>query len=158
MIELRQMLSKALLGVALFYPAGAHAHVRWFVDNATAETHSFEPYTVSEPTVLAWGLIAVALMGIAIFLDLKLPTLAVPNTKLRHDVMELMRVLTGMSLLLTAYEGNLIAPHLQATGGFGLVLVILQTFVGILLLSNHFLHHAAIPTKLIYSKERANPK
>ena len=144
MTALRNTLTKALLGVALFYPAGAHAHVRWFVDGAGGDTASFQPYALSEPAVLAWVLIASALIGTAVFLDVKLPTIAVPNTKLRHDVMELMRVLTGMSLLLTAYEGSLIAPHLQAVGGFGLVLLFVQASVGILLLSNHFLHHAAI--------------
>ncbi len=150
MIDLKNTLAKALLGVALVYPACAHAHVRWFVDSASPDTAVFQPYALSEPAVLAWILIAMALIGTAVFLDTKLPIMAVPNTKLRHDVMELMRVLTGMSLLLTAYEGSLIAPHLQAVGGFGLALLFVQAAVGILLLSNHFLHHAAILLLLMF--------
>jgi uncharacterized membrane protein YphA (DoxX/SURF4 family) len=150
MNKFRSIVTKALLGAALFYPAGAHAHVRWFVDSASADAVSFQPYALSEPAVLAWVLIAIALIGTAVFLDVKLPTVAVPNTKLRHDVMELMRVLTGMSLLLTAYEGSLIAPHLQAVGGFGLALLFVQASVGILLLSNHFLHHAALLLLLMF--------
>lgn len=150
MIDLKNTFAKKLLVVALFYPAGAHAHVRWFVDSARADTASLQPYSLSEPAVLAWILTALALIGTAVFLDTKLPTIAVPNTKLRHDVMELMRVLTGMSLLLTAYEGSLIAPHLHAAGGFGLALLFVQAAVGILLLSNHFLHHAAILLLLMF--------
>jgi len=57
--------------------------------------------------------------------------------------MEMMRILTGMSLLLTAYDGALVAPHLKAIDGIGLFLVYLQAGIGLLLLSNHFLHYAA---------------
>ncbi|MEM9238335.1 MAG: DoxX family membrane protein, partial [Pseudomonadota bacterium] len=50
----------------------------------------------------------------------------------------------------TAYDGALIAPHLQAHGGFGLFLVFLQAGIGILLLSNHFLHHAALLMLILF--------
>lgn len=133
---------------ALVLPGVATAHVRWFVegDNAAPAV----PYTLSDPAVWIWALIAVALVAIAVVLDTKLPALAVPDSKIRHDVMELMRLLTGMSLLLTAYEGSLIAPHLLASGGFGLALVLLQAGIGLLLLSNHALHHAAILLLLLF--------
>lgn len=150
MIDLRNISAMAILGAILLYPAEVHAHVRWFVDDAANDAADFQPYALSEPAVLAWSLIAMALIGTAVFLDTKLPTMAVPNTKLRHDVMVLMRVLTGMSLLLTAYEGSLIAPHLQAVGGFGLALLFVQAVVGILLLSKHFLHHAAFLLLLMF--------
>ncbi|MGR3513024.1 MAG: hypothetical protein ACU0GG_09690 [Paracoccaceae bacterium] len=130
------------IGVSFFPPTAATAHVRWFVENGNAPPPV--PHTLSDPAVWIWAMIAITLVDTAILLDTRLPALAVPNSKVRHDVMELMRILTGMSLLLTAYDGSLIAPHLQAVGNFGLALVLLQAGTGLLLLSNHARHHAAL--------------
>ncbi|MDJ0637955.1 MAG: hypothetical protein QNJ20_03915 [Paracoccaceae bacterium] len=77
-------------------------------------------------------------------LEDRLPRPTIANTKVRHDGMELMRILVGMSLLLTAYGGQVFAPHLTASGGAGTALVFLQALIGILLISNHFLHYAAV--------------
>ncbi|WP_152544544.1 DoxX family membrane protein [Actibacterium mucosum] len=118
--------------------------------NDALQQHVIEPFRLFEPAVLIWIAIAAVLVAIAIVLDLKLPTPPIAPTKIRHDVMELMRILTGMSLLLTAYDGGLIAPHLQATGYLGGSLLFLQAGIGILLLSNHFLHHAALLMLLMY--------
>lgn len=139
-----------MVAIVLAFPLRGWAHVRWFVDAANPDVADIEPYALTDPAVLIWIAIAIALIGIAIFLDEKLPSLPIVNTKVRHDIMELMRILTGMSFLLTAYEGALVAPHLQAHGGFGLALVFLQAGIGLLLLSNHFLHHAAIVMLLMY--------
>lgn len=136
--------------LALLFPSDGHAHVRWFVDSDNPDSVAFEPYMLSDPAVLVWIAIGVVLIGIAVFLDRKLPGLPIADTKIRHDVMELMRILTGMSFLLTAYEGALVAPHLQAHGGLGTFLVFLQAGIGLLLLSNHFLHHAAILILLLF--------
>ncbi len=137
-----------IIGTAFLLPNAAAAHVRWFVEESDAAPAV--PFTLSDPAVWIWALIAIALVATAILLDGKLPALAVPNSEVRHDVMELMRMLTGMSLLLTAYEGSLIAPHLEAVGGFGLALVLLQAGIGLLLLSNHALHHAALLLLLLF--------
>ena len=138
----------SMIGAVFLLPNTATAHVRWFVDGGDATPPA--PYTLADPAVWIWAMIAAALVATAIVLDTKLPAFAVPHTKVRHDVMELMRILTGMSLLLTAYDGSLIAPHLQASGGFGLALVLLQAGIGLLLLSNHALHHAAILLLLLF--------
>lgn len=138
----------SMIGAVFLLPNTATAHVRWFVEGGNAAPPV--PYTLADPAVWIWAMIAVALVATTIVLDTKLPAFAVPNTKVRHDVMELMRILTGMSLLLTAYDGSLIAPHLQAAGGFGLALVLLQAGIGLLLLSNHALHHAALLLLLLF--------
>lgn len=138
-------LTFALITIAAFLnPSSGRAHVRWFVDNENPNVANFEPYALSDPIVLTWIAIALVLIVVAIVLDTKLPSFPIVDTKIRHDVMELMRILAGMSLLLTAYDGALIAPHLVASGGFGLALVFLQAVIGLLLLSNHFLHYASI--------------
>jgi len=136
------------IGVPFLLPTAATAHVRWFVEDEN--DLSTVPYTLSDPAVWAWASIAMALVATAVVLDTKLPAFAAPHTKVRHDVMELMRILTGMSLVLTAYDGSLIAPHLEAVGGFGLALVLLQAGIGLLLLSNHALHHAALFLLLLF--------
>lgn len=128
----------------------SHAHVRWFVDSNNPSIENFQPYSFSDPAVLIWVAVALSMIGIAIFLDGRLPPVPIANTKIRHDVMELMRILTGMSFLLTAYDGALIAPHLEAHGTLGILLVFLQAGIGLLLLSNHFIHHAAILIILLF--------
>ncbi|MEM1387030.1 MAG: DoxX family membrane protein [Pseudomonadota bacterium] len=133
----------ALLALAAL-PAPALAHVRWFTDADAAAMADFPTYAITDPPVLTWIVIGLVLVVIAICLDGRLPKVPVVNSKIRHDAMELLRVFTGMSLLLTAYGGALIAPHLLAYGAFGYALLFLQAFIGIMLISNHFVHHAAI--------------
>ncbi|MEM9359901.1 MAG: DoxX family protein [Pseudomonadota bacterium] len=148
--QLMWFICAAVVMIAVLAPESVQAHVRWFVDSDNPGPSKFEPYGLFEPAVLIWMAVALVLIAIAIFLDTKLPVIPVADTKVRHDVMELMRILTGMSFLLTAYDGALVAPHLQAHGGFGLVLVFLQAGIGILLLSNHFLHHAALLILILF--------
>jgi uncharacterized membrane protein YphA (DoxX/SURF4 family) len=62
----------------------------------------------------------------------------------RHDFIEILRIFTGMSMLLTAYEGAIIAPHLIADGPFGTKLIFLQAIIGILFIANRFVRYAAI--------------
>jgi len=119
------------------------AHVRWFVAEDAGERVNLNAILLSNPIMIAWIFIALGMICTAIVLDSRLPVIPIANTKIRHDVMELMRIFTGMSLLLTAYEGALIAPHLIAVGGMGTLLIFLQAFIGVLLLSNHFIHIAA---------------
>jgi len=122
----------------------ASAHVRWFTDPDDPTLSSFPLYSFTDGPVLAWIGIGIVLISIAIVLDGRLPVIPIVDTKIRHDVMELMRILTGMSLLLTAYGGELIAPHMSAYGAFGIALVFLQALIGLLFISNHFVHYAAV--------------
>lgn len=129
LFNIRLALASTLaLGLALFTNSG-FAHVRWFIDSNNPDVADFQPYSFSDPEVLIWTAIALVLIAISIFIDGKLPKVPIVSSKIRHDVMELMRIFVGMSFLLTAYEGALIAPHLIAYGGFGLVLVFLQTLI-----------------------------
>jgi len=128
----------------LFAPVASWAHVRWFIDSKDPGLPNVEPYALHDTAVLAWIAIALVMILVAIFLDTKLPSFPVANTKIRHDVMELMRILTGVSFLLTAYDGAIVAPHLDVTSGVGLAFVFLQAAIGLMLLSNNFLHQAAV--------------
>lgn len=127
----------------------AFAHVRWFVDG-TATVETFEPYRLTDPEVLAWIAIALTLISLSVFLELRLPNIRIVDTKTRHDFIEILRVFTGMSMLLTAYEGAIIAPHLVAFGTFGLILLFAQAGIGIMLIANRFVRHAAILMVLLH--------
>lgn len=140
----------ALFAMVGLWATQAQAHVRWFTDENDPALASFPTYGLTDLPVLIWIGIGLTLVAIAVFLDGRLPIVPVVNTKLRHDAMELLRVFTGMSLLLTAYGGELVAPHLTAYGSFGTALVFLQAIVGIMLISNHLVHHAAILLILLY--------
>lgn len=129
--------------------ADAAAHVRWFVDpSATVET--FEPYRLADVAVLVWIAVALLLIGASVALDTRLPNVRIVDTKTRHDFIELLRVFTGMAMLLTAYEGAIIAPHLIAFGTFGTFLLFAQAGIGILLIANRFVRQAAILMMLLH--------
>lgn len=122
---------------------GAFAHVRWFVDaNVTVE--NFEAYSITDPEVLIWIAISLMIVLASIVLDTKLPNVRIVGSDTRHDFIEILRIFTGMSMLLTAYEGAIIAPHLVAYGAFGTKLIFLQAIIGILFIANRFVRHAAI--------------
>ncbi|MEM7632818.1 MAG: hypothetical protein AAF227_12545 [Pseudomonadota bacterium] len=142
------VLALAALG-ALMLATHASAHVRWFVDGA-ATVEAFQPYAITDIEVIVWIAIAVALVFASVVLDMRLPTVRIVASKTRHDFIELLRVFSGMSMLLTAYEGAIIAPHLSAFGTFGTVLLFTQAVIGILLISNRFVRHAAILMILLH--------
>lgn len=125
----------------LIIATGAGAHVNWFVGS---DTEPLANVSVTEPIFLAWLCLAFAMVLASIWLDGKLPTLRVAQSKLRHDFMEILRVFTGMSFLLTAYEGSLVAPHKVADGSFGLALVVMQAVIGIMLIANRWIKTAAV--------------
>lgn len=141
MFDYRRVLAAAvlLLGAST---GSAAAHVNWFVDRTNAP--QFEPYALSEPIVVIWLAIVALMVGFSIWLDGVLPSLRVPDSKTRHDFMEILRVFTGMSFLLTAYDGSLLAPHQIATNAVAVVLLFLQAAIGIMLIANRAIHIAGI--------------
>ena len=126
----------------------AQAHVDWFV---AGDTEPLSNYSVTDPVFLACCVAATFMVMFFVWLDGKLPTPNIVQSKLRHDFMEILRVFTGMSFLLTAYEGALIAPHLVAGGSFGLTLVIMQAVIGIMLIANRWIKTAAVMMLPLYA-------
>ncbi len=130
------------------FASGASAHVNWFVEPGTETPPN---YSFRDPIFLLWAWVAAALVGFSVWLDGKLPTLSVAQSKMRHDFMEILRVFTGMSFLLTAYEGALVAPHKVAEGGLGLSLLFLQAGIGIMLIANRWVKYAAMLMLVLYA-------
>jgi uncharacterized membrane protein YphA (DoxX/SURF4 family) len=132
------------IGIAIlmaFIGTRTSAHVNWFVDG---DAEPLATFSMTDPIFLSWIVLAFVMVLFSIWLDGKLPTLRVADTKLRHDFMEILRVFTGMSFLLTAYEGSLVAPHKIADGSFGLLLVFMQAIIGIMLIANRWIKTAAV--------------
>lgn len=145
-------ISRRLIGFVLAAPlvvgaTSASAHVNWFV---TEQMEGFQPYSFSDPAVLIWCALVPCMVAVSIWLDGKLPVLGVVDTKVRHDFIELLRVFTGMSFLLTAYEGALLAPHKLAVGQAGLAMLFAQAFIGIMLIANWKIKYAAIFMLLLH--------
>ncbi|MEP1612409.1 MAG: DoxX family membrane protein [Roseobacter sp.] len=137
------ILNILLSSILAFSATEAVAHVRWFVDtNVVVE--NFVAYNITDPEVLIWIAISVIVVLVSIVLDTKLPNVRIVGSETRHDFIEILRIFTGMSMLLTAYEGAIVAPHLIAYGAFGTKLIFLQAIIGILLIANRFVRHAAI--------------
>ncbi|MEM6577159.1 MAG: hypothetical protein AAF678_01585 [Pseudomonadota bacterium] len=119
----------------------ALAHVKWFVD----EQGDVAPnYNFTEPAFLIWCVLALGMVAFSVWVDGKLPTIKIVESKTRHDFMEILRVFTGMSFLLTAYEGALLAPHHVMEGPMVTKLLFLQAGIGIVLIANRWLKEAAI--------------
>lgn len=126
--------------VTLMSPS-ASAHVNWFVERGAT---TLPNYGMTDPVFLLWSALAMCMVMISIWLDGRLPTPRIVQSKLRHDFIEILRVFTGMSFLLTAYEGALVAPHKSADGSFGLLLVLMQAVIGIMLIANRWIRTAAV--------------
>jgi len=138
------ILTGALLALVFAFSAtGAVAHVRWFVDTSVT-VENFVAYSITDLEVLIWIAISLAVVLASVVLDTRLPNVRIVGSKTRHDFIEILRIFTGMSMLLTAYEGAIIAPHLIAYGAFGTKLIFLQAIIGILFIANRFVRHAAI--------------
>lgn len=120
---------------------GASAHVNWFVQG---DAEPLPNISMTNPIFIFWCGLAALMVAFSVWIDGKLPTPRIVQSKLRHDFMEILRVFTGMSFLLTAYEGALVAPHKVADGGFGLALVVLQAVIGLMLIANRWIKTAAL--------------
>ena len=127
---------------------GAAAHVNWFVES---DAEPLANVSLTDPVFLVWICLASMMVLFSVWIDGKLPTLRVAETKLRHDFMEILRVFTGMSFLLTAYEGSLVAPHKVADGTFGLALVVMQAAIGIMLIANRWIKTAAVMMLVLHA-------
>ena len=127
---------------------GAAAHVNWFVES---DAEPLANVSLTDPVFLVWICLASMMVLFSVWIDGKLPTLRVAETKLRHDFMEILRVFTGMSFLLTAYEGALVAPQKVADVTFGLALVVMQAVIGIMLIANRWIKTAAVMMLVLHA-------
>lgn len=134
--------------------APVQAHVNWFVESGS---EPLESYAISDPIFLLWSGLVIGLVCFSIWLDGRLPTPRIVDSKTRQDFMELLRILTGMSFLLTAYEGALAAPHQAVSGVFGTLLLFLQAAIGIILIANRWMKFAAVAMLVLHRVPLSRP-
>jgi uncharacterized membrane protein YphA (DoxX/SURF4 family) len=141
----------ALLVLFALLPGLAWAHVKWFVPVDEGPGAGFVPYSLHDRAVIVWIIISVLLVSFSVFLDSRLPSIRIVDSKMRRDIVSILRFCTGMSLLLTAYEGSVIAPHYTMSGSLGVALLVLAGLIGILLMSNHFLFQTSVLMLVLYA-------
>jgi uncharacterized membrane protein YphA (DoxX/SURF4 family) len=150
------MLQKSVLRVilafslVLFIPE-TFAHVKWFVPTDGVVDSAFIPYAIDDLAVLLWIGIAILIIISSVLLDSRLPSPPIVETRIRKEIIAILRVCTGMSLLLTAYDGSIFAPHYQAGGNFGVILLIIEGIAGVLLISNYFVLQASLMLFTLYA-------
>jgi uncharacterized membrane protein YphA (DoxX/SURF4 family) len=144
MQSIKQLKRVILVLFGMVFSNTAAAHVRWFVDGSDASAVPFEPYSLTELPVQVWLMLAVFMVGFSVFLDMKLPSMPLVDSRARQIIVSILRIFTGLSLILTSYDGCLIAPHFNTYGVFGFLMVTLQLGVGLMLIANWKVFHAGM--------------
>lgn len=139
-----------LLLAALLVPTPALAHVKWFVATGQPPAPDYHGFSLLEPAVLAWLLLALGLVAASLWLDPRLPTPGRPGV-LGRIVTSLLPYGTGISLLLTAWSGAVLAPHYHWDGRGGDALLLLETLAGALLLFPPLNFMGAITLVAVYT-------
>lgn len=116
-------------------------HVKWFIDYEM-DAHSPAPiydFSLSDPAILTWLGIVIALVITAFFLDRKIQEPPKKFTKFfeknKAQILHLFQVCVGISLLFASHRGAILQPHYVGTNGT-LPLEILEAITGILLIAN----------------------
>ena len=133
-----------------FHSVVANAHVKWFIDTKATHIENFQAYSFADAPVLIWIAVFFIVIFIAIMLDRKLKVFDFITKIPTQSYIELLRVFTGLSFLLTAYGGAIIAPHHIAHGWLGGFLIAMQALIGILLISNHLIAYAAAAMGVLF--------
>ena len=139
-----QLLAISVGLIGLTFASTSFAHVKWFVDSSLSSQIEFTPYTFGDIEVQIWIAIGLFLIAAAVYLDTLLPKRAVVGGRFQNDVINIFRIFTGISLIITSYESNLVAPHLPASGWFGGALIFLQTSIGLMFIARRFIVHATL--------------
>lgn len=117
-------------------PASAAAHVKWFVPLTEHMPAGFQWYGWTDPAVLVWLAIAAGMIATSLCLDLRLPAPQLASPRLLHALQWVLRIFTGGSLLMSAHNGVIIAPHYHWTGWSAQLLVVLENAAGLLLMTS----------------------
>ena len=141
----------SILALLLLIPGLAWAHVKWFVPVDEGPGSAFVPYSLHDQAVIVWIVISLFLVAFSVFLDSRLPSIPIVDSRARRNIVAILRFCTGMSLLLTAYEGSVVAPHYIMEGSLGVALLVLAGLIGILLMSNHFLFQTSALMLILFA-------
>jgi len=131
------LFSQAIL---LICPCLVDAHIKWFVDETTMDRVEITHFALEEPVVQVWiGVILSCIVAAAVlerFLPQPPERLVAFTQTHRQKIVRLFQIMVGLSLLLTAVHGAIIAPHLEEKGQLGLLLRFVEGGIGVLLIAN----------------------
>ena len=125
------------------------AHVKWFVPGE-ASALSASSYSFTDTPVLIWMGIALVIISLSVFLDTRLPVYSQLSRARQEYLISLLRWGTGLSLLMSAGNGAILAPHLVAQTPFANFLVMFEAVVGLLLMVNFHPFAATILLLLLW--------
>lgn len=114
-------------------PNSALAHVKWFVPSGHALATEVMPYALTETAVQLGLLLSLLALAASLWLNRRLPAPILPRG-LQQAALDLLPYGTGISLLLSAWSGNILAPHYHWDGPTATALLLLQAAAGFLLL------------------------
>lgn len=143
------LLSSGFVLLCLF-PLQLLAHVRWFVGPDYAGT-AVAPFTLGDPAVVFWGVLALVLVGCSVWLDRRILSPPQPLEPWRTLFARSLPVLTGLSLLLSSEAGSLIAPHFLWDDTYARSLLVLQSLTGLLLLFPPTAYSGALTLLALYA-------
>ena len=143
MLKKSNLLVLVMASLFFFWMPEVLAHVKWFVPLDGKVDPNFMRYALNDPAVLTWAFIAMVLICGSVVLDARLPSYPLNDSRARSVAIVVLRVLTGISLLLTAYNGSVIAPHYQWDSSFSDALIIFEALVGVLFILNVFVFYAS---------------
>jgi uncharacterized membrane protein YphA (DoxX/SURF4 family) len=143
-MRLSGKLKSVVILSALACSGSALAHVKWFVPPETLSIASEMPFGLFDIPVLIWLGIAVLLIGCSIVFDSHFPVLPILEKARQEYLLYLLKLCTGLSLLMSAYNDVIFAPHLMAENGLGNIFLLFEAVIGFLLILNFHIFAATI--------------
>lgn len=126
--------ARLVAGLLVLAPVELHAHVKWFVPLDSTTLPNVAPFDLADGAVQLWLVIALLLVGASLYLDRRLPVPAQPSDFWQRVIVRCLPALTGLSLLLSAEAGSVIAPHYHWDGSYGTLMLALEAITGLLLI------------------------
>lgn len=155
----RWMLSWQLPVLISCTPSFVQAHVKWFVDADRIARNETWTFHLTDPAVQIW--IGALLFGLvsAYLLDryIRQPPQVLIDTgaQFHQGIIYLFRLIVGISLLVTAYKGAILAPHLKEGSIFALALRGVEALIGLLFISNRMVFFGAALLFLLFFSNTA---
>ncbi len=143
-----------VLAVGLTIPVPAHAHVKWFIDAPTITRDPTLSYHIGDPAVMIWMSVVLMMLILAYVVDHVAPTppefLKEKGRAWRNRILYTFQLIIGVTLLITAYRGAVLAPHLAGEAGIALSLKGMEALVGVLFICNLWVKPGAVLLFLIF--------
>ncbi len=136
-----------LVGYLLFFSEKSLAHVMWF---ASEEKTPLTYYTLNNPEVVIFIVMAVIVVLISILLEYYLPTITLVGKSGEKVIFTIFSILVGISLFISAHNNIIIAHHYHVSDNFTILLQHLEEGIGLLLIFNRFIFAAAVLLLLLY--------